>query len=94
VSAEFAQANNLTSDDRGLHVTDVNTNGPARGKLQPNDVILEVLYPQPKREVHTVTELQTALSHTKSGDFVTLLVCSAQPQGPSGKRVVSLKIGG
>jgi serine protease Do len=94
VSAEFAQANNLTTDDRGLHVTDVNTNGPARGKLQPNDVILEVLYPQPKRDVHTVTELQTALSHTKSGDFVTLLVCGAQPQGPCTKRVVSLKIGG
>jgi serine protease Do len=77
-----------------LQVTDVNTNGPARGKLQPSDVILEVLYPQPKREVHTVPELQNALSHTKSGDFVTLLVCSPVPQGPCGKRVVSLKIGG
>ncbi|HXB26399.1 MAG TPA: Do family serine endopeptidase [Gemmatimonadaceae bacterium] len=94
VSAEFAQTNNLTTDDRGLQVTDVNTNGPARGKLQPSDVILEVLYPQPKRDVHTVPELQNALSHTKAGDFVTLLVCSPQPQGPCGKRVVSLKIGG
>jgi serine protease Do len=94
VSAEFAAANNLTSDDRGLQVTDVNTNGPARGKLQPNDIILEVLYPQPKRDVHTVPELQNALSRSKNGDFVTLLVCSPQPQGACGKRVVSLKIGG
>jgi serine protease Do len=93
VSADFATQNNLASEDRGLQVTDVNTNGPARGKLQPNDVIEEVLFPQPKREVHTVMDLQNALSKTKSGDFVTLLVCQPSPQGPCAKRVVSLKIG-
>jgi serine protease Do len=94
VSAEFAEQNSLSSDDRGLQVTDVNNNGPARGKLQPNDVIEEVLFPQPKREVHTVLDLQTALAKTKSGDFVTLLVCAPIPQQACNKRVVSLKIGG
>jgi PDZ domain len=84
----------LTTDDRGLVVKDVSVNGPARGKLQPTDIILEVLYPQPKHDVHTATELQNALSRTKNGDFVTLLVCSPQPQAACAKRVVSLKIGG
>ena len=94
VSADFAQANALPTDDRGLVVKDVNVNGPARGKLQPTDIILEVLYPQPKHDVHTVTELQNALSHTKTGDFVTMLVCSPSQQQGCVKRVVSLKIGG
>ena len=53
-----------------------------------------MLYPQPKHDVHSVTELQNALSRTKNGDFVTLLVCSPSQQQACAKRVVSLKIGG
>jgi serine protease Do len=94
VSAEFAQANQLSAEDKGLQVTDVNINGPARGKLNPNDVIEEIVYPQPKREVRTLTDLQTALAKAKTGDFVSLLVCSPVPQGACYKHVVSIKVGG
>ncbi len=94
VSADFAEQNSLSSEDHGLEVTDVNSNGPARGKLQPSDVIEQVLYPQPKRDVHTVADLQGALAKTKPGDFVTLLVCRPIPQQACTKAVVSLKIGG
>ncbi len=92
VSAQFAQDNNLPSEDRGLQVTEVNVNGPARGKLNPNDIIAQVLYPQPKKVVHTLSDLQAALSNTKNGDYVSLLVYSPTQQGPIG-HVVSLRIG-
>jgi serine protease Do len=94
VSTDFAQQYNLTGEDRGLQVTDVSTNGPARGKIQPNDIIEEVLYPQPKREIHSVADLQAALAKSKNGDYVSLIVCRPSPQSPCIKQVVSLKIGG
>jgi serine protease Do len=94
VSAEFAQEYNVPTDDRGLHVTDVDAAGPAHTKLFPNDVIIAVLFPEPRKPVHTLADLQAALSKAKNGDFVTLLVYAVNPQGQDSQRVVSLKVGG
>src|SRR5919199_5981494 len=48
---------------RGLAVTDVDANGPAYRQLQPgSDIIVKVLSPGGQRAVHTVSELNQALS--------------------------------
>ena len=78
--------------DKGVRVMDVSQSGPARdGKLGPNDVILEVLYPTPRRVVRTAAELTMAVSSLKDGDYVSLLVMSLVPG--QGTRVVNLRIG-
>jgi serine protease Do len=96
VSAEFVQQFNLPTEDRGLRVTDVDDAGPAHNKLAPTDIIVAVLYPEPRRPIHTVADLQSALEHEKTGDYVTLLVYQVDPRGQTNgaQRVVSLKIGG
>jgi serine protease Do len=95
VSTEFAQQFNLPSEDRGLRITDVDDAGPAHNKLAQTDIIVAVLYPEPRRPIHTVADLQTALEHEKTGDYVTLLVYQVDPRGQAGgQRVVSLRIGG
>jgi serine protease Do len=96
VSQEFVQQFNLPSEDRGLRVTDVDDAGPAHNKLGPTDIIVAVLYPEPRRPIHTIADLQTAMEHEKTGDYVTLLVYAVDPRGQSSgvQRVVSLKIGG
>jgi serine protease Do len=95
VSAELAQQFNLPNDDRGLHVTEVDNEGPAHNKLATNDIIVAVLYPEPRKPVHTLADLQAALAGKKNGDYVTLLVYGVDPRAQSGvQRVVSLRIGG
>ena len=69
VSAELAR--NLPDGDRGLMVSDVAGAGPAYNKLTVNDIIVAVLFPEPRREVHTVADLQAALAKSKTGDYVT-----------------------
>jgi hypothetical protein len=77
-----------------LHVTDINASGPAFNKLFPNDVIVAVLYPEPRKDVHNVADLQTVLTNVKNGDYVSLLVYSVSGENqPGGTRVVSLHIG-
>lgn len=96
VSSEFGVAAKIPEQDRGLRVTDVSGSGPAHGKLFPNDVIIAVLYPEPRLEVHKIADLQNALARAKTGDFVTLLVYRVGlPSSPAGQQqVVSLRIGG
>jgi serine protease Do len=94
VSSEMATEAKIPEQYRGLHVTDVAGSGPAHNKLAPNDVIVAVLYPEPRTEVHKVADLQNALARSKTGDFVSLLVYRILP-GQSGlTQVVSLRIGG
>jgi serine protease Do len=80
-------------EDRGVRVTEVSQAGPAReGRLLVNDVVLEVLYPTPRRAVRTPTDLQNALSSLKDGDYISLLVRG--PGQGSANRVVNLRVGG
>jgi hypothetical protein len=70
----------------------VSQDGPARDKLQAGgDVILEVLYPTPRRVIKNVDELQSVVSGLKSGDYISLLVFGVGPGG--GNRVVNLRVG-
>jgi serine protease Do len=94
VSAEFVQQFNLPTEDRGLRVSDVDESGPAHGKLFPTDIIVAVLYPEPRRPIHSVADLQSAMEHEKTGDYVTLLVYGLDARNQTGQqRVVSLRIG-
>jgi serine protease Do len=101
VSADLARVADIPEADRGLHITDVAGAGPAHNKLVKDDIIVAVLYPEPRRDVHTATDLQGALSKSKIGDYVSLLVyripqVRGQPvPGQAGvTTVVSLRIGG
>jgi len=79
-------------EDRGLRVTEVSQTGPAReGRLFVNDIVLEVLYPTPRRAVRTAADLQATLASLKDGDFISLLVRAAAPNAAN--RVVNLRVG-
>jgi serine protease Do len=91
VSAEFARANRLTDEQRGLRVVDVSPSGPARGKLIENDVILEIIYPTPRRPVRSAADLQSAMSKMKSGDYISLFVLLPRGQQQQ-TRVVNLRV--
>jgi serine protease Do len=91
LSVDMAKQLGLTGD-RGVRVGEVAQDGPARDKLQPGaDVIVEVLYPTPRKSVKTVDDLQSVVGGLKSGDYISLLVFNA---GLGGNRVMNLRVGG
>ena len=90
VTAEFARANRIAEDNRGVRVVDVNASGPARNRLFPNDIITAVLFPTPRKEVRSVADLQSVLSKAKEGDYVSLLIFDAQ-RGTT--RVANIRVG-
>ncbi len=80
------------SVDKGVRVGEVSPDGPARDKLSAgSDIIVEVLYPTPRRAIKSVTDLQAVVSGLKTGDYVSLLVFAIGPNG--GNRVVNLRVG-
>jgi serine protease Do len=86
-------ADRMKLDGRGVRVSAVAEDGPARDKLAAgSDIVLEVLYPTPRRAVKTVNDLQTVLSSLKDGDYVSLLVQNMDPR--MGQRVVNIRVGG
>lgn len=90
ITPEFARANRISEEHRGVRVVDVNLSGPARGRLAPNDIIIAVLYPTPRKEVRSVGDLQSVLSKLKDGDYVSLLVFDAQRNST---RVANIRVG-
>jgi len=93
ISPEVAASSRIPDQYRGLRVTDVAGSGPAHLKLYPNDIIVAVLLPEPRVDIHKIADLQNALARSKNGDFVSLLVYRAgQAQGTTA--VVNLRIGG
>jgi serine protease Do len=83
----------LKTNGVGVRVSEVADNGPARDKIAAgSDVLLEVLYPTPRRAIRSVNDLQTAVAGLKDGDYVSLLVQSLDPR--VGRRVVNIRVGG
>ncbi len=74
---------------RGVRVVDVADTGPAYGKLTANDVIVEVLFPSPRRSVTGTDELQRVLAGLKDGDYVSFMVKNPSLED----RVVNLRVG-
>jgi serine protease Do len=81
---------------RGLVVSDVSVTGPAYRKLYADQTILvQVINPGPKRELHTAADLDAVLSKLRPGDLVTFLVYDlGQPDANSATRAVTVVVGG
>ena len=81
---------------RGLMVSEVNVTGPARGKIfADNTILLQVLNPAPRRELHSAADLDAVLAGLRKGDVVTFLSYDV-PQGPQDRgstHAVSLEVG-
>jgi serine protease Do len=78
---------------RALIVSDVNVTGPAYRKLFADGTILvRVLNPGPKRDLHTAADLDQVLSKLNDGDLVTFLVYDLGPGGSL--RAVTVQVGG
>ena len=61
-------ASRLQTNGVGVRVSEVAANGPARDKIAAgSDVLLEVLYPTPRRSIRSVNDLQTVVSGLKDG---------------------------
>jgi serine protease Do len=85
-------AERLKTGGRGVRVTEVTEDGPAASKIAAgSDVVLEVLYPAPRRAVRNVGDLQAAVASLKTGDYISLLVQSVDPR--LGQRVVNIRVG-
>jgi serine protease Do len=93
VPADLATRANITANRRGVLVTDVVPLGPSYNKLGEQDVIFEVLFPAPRRQIRSTADLQGVLSGLKEGDYISLNVHSLAPGG-GGDRVVNIRIGG
>jgi len=92
VTPEFRSAKRLASDREGVRVVDIDAAGPARGRLFQNDVITAILYPTPRKDVHSVADLQAVLSRAKDGDIVSLQVFNPDAQ-QAATRVVNIRVG-
>ena len=91
ISDAQARQNNIANDHRGLRVVDVDPSGPARqGRLFPNDILLAVINPQPRRELRTAEDLQRVLSSAREGSYVSFMVYNLDQEQ---SRIVNLRIG-
>lgn len=80
------------SAKNGVRVTDVVSDGPARGKLVAGrDIILEITYPGDRRPVKSVAELQAVVDGLKPGDYLGLHVLSVYSNGQQ-TQAVTLRV--
>jgi serine protease Do len=86
-------ATRLRLDGRsGVRVTDVQSDGPARGKLAPGqDVILEITYPGTRRPVKSVADLQAVVESLKPGDYIGLNVLRIFANGQQ-EQAITLRV--
>ena len=81
----------------GLLVSEVNVTGPAYRRVDAdNTILVQVLNPGPRRELHTPADLESVLAGLKKGDVVTFLVYlvprSEDDNGTT--QALSLEVGG
>jgi serine protease Do len=92
LSSEVRSAMRSGNNRDGVQVVDIDAAGPARGRLFKDDVITAILFPTPRKEVHSVEDLQGVLSRAKDGDIVSLQVFNPGVQGAA-TRVVNIRVG-
>jgi serine protease Do len=92
LSSEVRSAMRSGNNRDGVQVVDIDAAGPARGRLFKDDVITAILFPTPRKEVHSVEDLQVVLSRAKDGDIVSLQVFNPGVQGAA-TRVVNIRVG-
>ena len=92
LSSEVRSAMRSGNNRDGVQVVDIDAAGPARGRLFKDDIITAILFPTPRKEVHSVEDLQGVLSRAKDGDIVSLQVFNPGVQGAA-TRVVNIRVG-
>jgi serine protease Do len=92
VPAEFVTARRLPEQYRGLRVATVEPGSPSQNRLGPNDVITEILFPQPKQRVQSLDDLQRALDRVKPGEVLSLLVYRGVEGQGGGTVVVNIRV--
>jgi serine protease Do len=90
ISGELAQDLRL-GDQRGVIVTNVVELGPAFNRLGERDIIVGVISPV-ARDIRTAADLQQVLNGLKPGDYISLRVLNARPNGPPQSRVVNIRV--
>lgn len=92
VPAELSQGLQLPAGI-GVRVTEVAGGSPAKDKLfAGTDIITDVLFPGPRRQVKTAAELQSVIAGLKDGEYVSLMVTSFDIQNRSkNSRVVNIR---
>ncbi len=90
ISDVQAQENKITDDHRGLRVVDVDPSGLARQRLFPNDVLVSVVNPQPRRTLRSAQDLQQVLANAKDGSYVSFMVYNLDANN---SRIVNLRVG-
>ena len=94
VTAEVARTNRIPDNRRGLRVVSVSANGAARNRFVPGtDIIVEIMYPAPRRPVNSIADIQGVLSKLKDGDYISVLVYDSRPNVRD-TRVENIRIGG
>lgn len=85
----------ISLTQHGVLVTEVTRGGPAEGRLGPNFVITDVIFPEPKLPINSVADLQRALAKFKEGDYVGLKILTPPDgKGDRSTAVVNLRVGG
>lgn len=92
VTTTLVQQAQLAPSQRGLVVTAVTPLGPSWDKLEPRNIILEVLAPV-RRPIRSAAELQAALSGVRAGEYVTLNVLAITEDNQKVTRVVNIRVG-
>ncbi len=92
LSSEVRSAMRSGNNRDGVQVVDIDAAGPARGRLFKDDIITAILFPTPRKDVHSVEDLQGVLSRAKDGDIVSLQVFNPGVQGAA-TRVVNIRVG-
>jgi len=92
VGSDFVSARRLPEQYRGLRVATVEVGSPSYERLGTNDVIAEVLFPQPKQRVQSMDDLQRALDRLKPGEILSLLVFRGVEGNGGGTVVVNIRV--
>jgi serine protease Do len=90
ISDTQAQQNRISAENRGLRVVEIDPNGPAHQRLAPNDILVAVINPQPRRALQTATDLKQVLSNAREGSYLSLMVYNLDLQQT---RIVNVRIG-
>jgi serine protease Do len=90
ISDVQARENQITDDHRGLRIVDVDPNGMARQRLFPNDILVAVVNPQPRRTLRSAQDLQQVLASAKDGSYLSFMVYNIDGNNT---RIVNLRVG-
>lgn len=88
---ELIQTRRIPEQYRGVSVVTVDPGSPSADRLQSNDVLVEVLYPQPKARITSPDDLHRVLERVKEGEIISLLVYNGAGGAAGGTRVVNIR---